>query len=165
MPKRNISLKHSLDQLDYHLIRELQQNARVSASVLARKLNANERTIRNRIEHLLADGIVRLTAIVNPYAFDYVVAVDIFLETDLADEDKVLAELLAKPEITYLAYGQNSTELSIEARFKDNDQMRVFLGKTLPAIAGLHVKGYTLVPRILRNIDEWMPPIDEFDNP
>jgi hypothetical protein len=66
------------------------------------------------------------------------------------------------PEVTYVALGQETKEISIEARFKDNQGLREFLGRTLPGIPGVQVSRYTLVPRILRNIDEWMPPREDF---
>jgi hypothetical protein len=66
------------------------------------------------------------------------------------------------PEITYIALGQETAEISIEARFKDNEAMRDFLGRTLPAIPGVSVTRYAIVPRILRNIDEWLPPKEDF---
>jgi DNA-binding Lrp family transcriptional regulator len=152
-----------LDQMDYQIIKELHADARISASDIARKLGANERTVRKRIDRLLNSKAIRLTAIIDPQSFGYVVAVDIFLEAEMEFEDRIIETLLRKPEITYVAYGQGSTEMSIEARFKNNDEMREFLRKTLPSIQGLEVKGYTLVPRILRNIDEWMPSADNFN--
>jgi len=155
--------RHKLDSLDFRIIQELRLNARASAVEIARKIKENERTIRKRIDRLVEDGVIRLTAILDPIAFGFVVAVDIFIEASLDYEDEIIAELLAMPEITYLAYGQGSNELSIEARFKDNDEAREFLRKTLPTIPGVSVKGSTLVPKILRNIDEWIPSEREFD--
>lgn len=151
------------DQIDYQIIQELHRDARLSASEIARKLNANERTIRKRIDRLTHSGAIRLTAIVNPQVFNYITAVDIFLEADPEQENEILDQLLAMQEITYLAFGQGSNDLSIEARFKDNGQMHEFLRKTLPGIRGLRVIGYALVPRIFRNIDEWMPKQEDFD--
>jgi len=58
------------------------------------------------------------------------------------------------PEITYIAFGQGTTEISLEARFKNNGELREFLRHTLPELSGVKVTGYALVPRILRNIDE-----------
>ncbi len=153
---------HIFDQLDFQILLELHEDARRSASEIARKLGANERTIRKRIDRLLASGAVRLTTILDPHAFNYVTAVDIFLEVSDEQEQKVIEQLLNMQEITYLAFGQGSNEMSIEARFKDNDQMREFLRRTLPAIPGVKVTGYALVPRILRNIDEWMPKKEDF---
>jgi len=157
MPKRNV-----FDQLDYKIILELRNNARVSASVIARNLGANERTVRKRIDRLVKGGAIRLTSIVNPQAFDYVTSVDIFLETDLNLEKEIVEQLLSMQEISYVAYGQGNRDISIEARFKNNDDMREFLRHTLASIPGVKVTGYTLVPRILRNIDDWLPKSDDF---
>jgi DNA-binding Lrp family transcriptional regulator len=158
MPPR----KFILDQLDYDIIRALHADARLSASEIARQTATNERTVRKRIDRLVEEGIIRLTAIVNPLAFGYVTAADILLDADPAHEAEIVQTLMSMPEITYLAFGQGNTEMSIEARFKDNDALREFIRHTLPAIPGLTVTRYALVPRILRNIDEWMPARDDF---
>jgi len=151
-----------LDELDYQIVQALHADARVAASEISRLTGANERTIRKRIDRLVEEGIIRLTAIINPLAFGYVTAADILLEADPALEEEIVQRLFSMPEITYVAFGQGSQEISIEARFKDNDEMREFLRKTLPSIPGVSVSRYALVPRILRNIDEWMPPRDDF---
>lgn len=151
-----------LDELDYQIVQALHVDARVAASEISRLTGANERTIRKRIGRLVEEGIIRLTAIINPLAFGYVTAADILLEADPALEEEIVQRLFSMPEITYVAFGQGSQEISIEARFKDNDEMREFLRKTLPSIPGVSVSRYALVPRILRNIDEWMPPRDDF---
>jgi DNA-binding Lrp family transcriptional regulator len=157
--------KHQLDNLDYKIIQELHANARASASHIARKTGSNERTIRKRIDKLISSGVFRLTAILDPEAFGYLTAADIFLEADPAYEEQILDKLMRMPEITYVAFGQGSTEISVEARFKSNDELREFLRHTLPELPGVKVTGYALVPRILRNIDEWFPPRADFELP
>jgi Lrp/AsnC family transcriptional regulator, regulator for asnA, asnC and gidA len=151
-----------LDELDFQIIQALRADARVAASEIARQTGTNERTVRKRIDRLVADGVIRLTAVLNPQVFGYVTAADILLDADAAQEDEILKKLMSMPEITYVAFGQGSTEMSIEARFKDNDALREFIRRSLPAIPGLTVTRYALVPRILRNIDEWMPPREDF---
>ena len=158
MPPR----KNQLDKIDYQIIKELHENARVSASTIARKTGSNERTIRKRIERLIQSGVFRLTAILDPEAFGYITAADIFLEADPAYEARILDRLMQIPEITYIAFGQGTTEISLEARFKNNDELREFLRHTLPELPGVKVTGYALVPRIIRNIDEWFPQITDF---
>ncbi len=159
MPPRKIRL----DALDYQIIQALHAEARASASDIARQTGANERTIRKRIERLVTDRAIRLTAILDPLAFGYLTAADIFLEAEANLEAAILDRLMAMPEVTYVALGQETQEISIEARFKDNAELREFLGRTLPDIAGVKVTRYALVPRILRNIDEWMPKKEDFD--
>ncbi|MBN2049895.1 MAG: Lrp/AsnC family transcriptional regulator [Spirochaetales bacterium] len=150
------------DELDYLIINELHKNARVSASQVARDLKIKERTVRKRIDRLIDMGIGRLTFVIEPQAFGYGIAVDIFLSIDASCEDDILKQLMEIPQISYLAYGQGSNDLSLEARFKTSEEMYEFLRRSLPAIPGVQVKEFTLVPRILRNIDEWIPPCEDF---
>jgi DNA-binding Lrp family transcriptional regulator len=105
---------------------------------------------------------VRLTAILDPEAFGYVTAVDIFLEVEPAEEASVIERFKKMAEISYIAFGQGTREVSIEGRFRSNDAMHEFIRRTLPSIPGVTLKGYALVPRILRNIDEWMPRPEDF---
>ncbi len=151
-----------LDELDFQIIQSLHADARVPASKIARQTGTNERTVRKRIDRLVSEGIICLKAVLNPQAFDYVTAADILLEADPTQEDEILDKLMSMPEVAYIAYGQGSTEMSIAARFKDNDALREFIRRLLPTIPGLAVNRYALVPRILRNTDEWMPPKEDF---
>jgi DNA-binding Lrp family transcriptional regulator len=158
MPSR----KDELDQLDYEIIRALNANARISAADISRLTGTNERTIRKRIEWLIEHKVFRLTAILDPEAFGYGTAADFFLEVTPSQQEAIVETLLLMPEITYLAFGQDTNEISLQARFSNNDEMREFLRSTLANLAGVKVAGYALVPRILRNIDEWVPVQGDF---
>jgi Lrp/AsnC family transcriptional regulator, regulator for asnA, asnC and gidA len=151
------------DSLDYEIIQALNKDARLPASEIARSIGVNERTVRKRIERLVSEGYIRLVAILDPVKFGYVTAADIFLEVDPSVEEAVLDELMAMPEVTYIAFGQGNNEVSIEARFKDNQLLREFIRRRLVNLPGVTVTRYTLVPRILRNIDEWMPGPQDFN--
>lgn len=146
-------MKSEFDRLDQRIIRILHADARMSASEVARALNANERTIRNRIDRLIRQGAIRLAAIVDPDAFGYTIAVDILLEVDPESEERVIALFKSIPEISYIAFGQSTRQLSIECRFKNNDAMYQFLGNTLPTIPGVQIRASSLVPHVIRNID------------
>ncbi len=154
--------KTDFDLVDQKIIQLLHEDARTSASEIARALDANERTIRKRIDRLVRLGAIRLTAIVSPEAFGYLTAVDVFLEVEPDQEDEVIQNFLNTPEVSYIALGQGNRDLSIECRFKTNDDMREFLRKRLPSINGVTVRGYSLVPRIIRNIDAWLPKDSDF---
>ena len=158
MPRR----EKDFDNLDYEIIRALHADARATASEIARLTRANERTIRKRIDRLVQQGVIRLSAILDPEAFGYMTAADVFLEIDPAHEEKITRALMQMPEVTYVAYGQGTNDISIEARFKDNEALREFIRHTLPGLRGVKVTRFALVPRILRNIDEWMPRKEDF---
>ncbi|HET58902.1 MAG TPA: Lrp/AsnC family transcriptional regulator [Chloroflexi bacterium] len=150
------------DELDHRIIQQLRKDARMSSTKIARMVGANERTVRNRIDRMIASGAIRLTAVVEPKAFGYTISVDIFLEIAPELEQDIIARLLAMNEVSYLAYGTSTNEISIEMRLRDTEQVGHVLRAILPSIPGVRVKGYALVPGILRNIDEWMPPPSAF---
>ena len=58
-------LTPKLDQLDYEILLALREDARMKAVLIARRTGSNERTVRNRIDRLLASGIVRLTTVMD----------------------------------------------------------------------------------------------------
>jgi len=150
------------DELDHRIIQQLRKDARMSSTKIAPMVGANERTVRNRIDRMIASGAIRLTAVVEPKAFGYTISVDIFLEIAPELEQDIITRLLAMNEVSYLAYGTSTNEISIEMRLRDTEQVGHVLRTILPSIPGVRVKGYALVPGILRNIDEWMPPPSAF---
>lgn len=152
------------DKLDYRIIKLLQQDSRRSAKSIAEELDVNDRTVRKRIDRMIDMGVGRFVLILNPEIFGYSISVDIFLEIDLNNEEAIVKQLLAMPHISYLAFGQETNELSIEARYQNSEQLYDFLWKIIPSIEGVKVIKYALVPRILRNIDAWTPSEDDFND-
>ena len=150
------------DRLDQQIVQELTPNLRVDAAKIARAVGANERTVRKRINRLIKLDTLQLAALINPRSFGYVVTVEILLEVELEHEEAVVNQLLAMPEILYVAYGQNEQELSLQAHFKVYEETRIFVRRTLPSMPGVLVKSSKLVPRIIRSADQWRPRHEDF---
>jgi DNA-binding Lrp family transcriptional regulator len=150
------------DSLDYCILQELHRDGRAPATEIAVRVGADARTVRNRILRLVELGAIRLTAIADPSAFGYQTAADIFLEVDPTREPELIDRFLSMREISYIAYGAGSGEISLEVRFKNNAELREFLVHCLPSIPGVRSLRHTLVPQILKNIDEWMPGQEDF---
>jgi Lrp/AsnC family transcriptional regulator for asnA, asnC and gidA len=150
------------DALDFRIIQELRRDVRADAAKIARAVGANQRTVRNRIERLIDQDVIRPAAIVNPLAFGYVTVVDIFLQVELEHEEEAVDRFLTMQEVAQMAYGLGQRDMMLRAYFKDNHEMREFLRHTLPSIPGVKVTGSILVPHILRNIEEWMPRLEDF---
>jgi len=150
------------DDLDLQIIHELHKDGRIPATHIAQAVNADVRTVRNRIQRMVESGAIRVAAIADPQVFGYVTAADIFLKVDPDCERELVARFLGMREISYVAYGEGSGEISLEVRFKNNAELREFLVYTLPSIEGVREVNQTLVPKILKNIDEWLPAAEDF---
>lgn len=158
------SLSPFFDTLDYRIIQHLHADGRATATSIAIDTGADVRTVRNRIARLIGMGAIRVTAIAEPSSFGYHTAADIFLQVNHEQEAELIPRFLAMKEISYVAYGAGSGEISLEVRFKNNAELREFLVHTLPAIPGVKTIRHTLVPQILKNIDEWLPGESDFNN-
>ncbi len=152
------------DKTDYLIIKELSNDARQSSTDIAKKLNINERTVRRRITQLVDNKIIRITTIVDPSHFDYKSIADINLKVTEEVYDDFILECTNNPNVCYIATGWGEANLSIEARFKDNDEMYQFIRHTLKNKPGVSVINYFIIPRIIYNIDRWLPPESDFNN-
>ncbi|OJF92544.1 Lrp/AsnC family transcriptional regulator [Alkalibacterium sp. 20] len=150
------------DQIDFKIIQELSKDARKSVAKIANEIDINERTVRRRIEKLIDDNTLRITTIVDPSSFGYNAIADINLKVDEAVYDEFVEDCKANPNVCYIATGWGKANLSIETRFLDNDDMYNFINKTLPETNGAEVINYFIIPKIIYNIDEWLPVQDDF---
>ncbi|GAB4543445.1 MAG: Lrp/AsnC family transcriptional regulator [Anaerolineae bacterium] len=152
----------NLDALDQALIRYLNQNARMSSARIARELNVAERTIRHRIARLIERDIIRPVAVVNPSAFGYDLAVDIFCDLDGVEHTQVIEAIATMPEVAYVAYSTGDQDISIQALFKNTDDLHHFLTQKLHHIPGIRRTRTVLVPRVVKDTYQWLPPDDAF---
>lgn len=146
-----------LDEIDFMIILELKKNNAGKLSEIAKKVHLNERSVRRRLKRLIEFRILEPIFLVNASFFGYILIIDIFLSVDPKKLIEVEDILLNMEEVFYIAEGENGGELSIQGRFKDNASLFSFVHKTLPAIDGVLVKGYTFIPNIIKSLHEWAP--------
>jgi len=150
-----------LTPLDYQVIKLLNQDARMSCAQIARRLGVPERTVRLRVNQLIERKIVKPVAVVNASHFGYDLVVDIFCEVDIALRESVLLALLAMPEISYIAFSTGDQDLSIQALFKSSANMHDFITHKLYQIPGIRRTRTVLVPQIIKDTYQWLPPIEQ----
>jgi Lrp/AsnC family transcriptional regulator for asnA, asnC and gidA len=160
--KGGSAMKVGLDLLDRSIIRLLQQDGRVAAADIARRLEVSERTVRNRIARMREQGAVLSTLVVNPKYFGYQMAVDVFCEVDMVQMKEVGNALRQLPEVNYVAYSTGDQDISIQAVLESSDAVYDFVQR-LSRIPGIERTRTVLVPRILKDTYEWIPPEEDFE--
>lgn len=152
----------SFDSLDYCIVSELKRNPQIKLSEIAKKAHVNERTVRRRLDMLLEHGVVEFALVVDAAFFGYVLVTDIFLRITPGRLKQIERHLLEMEEIFYMAEGPGGDELSIQCRFKNNASLFDFLHNKLPSIDGVEVKGYALIPNVVKSIHQWLPKEKDF---
>ena len=152
----------ALDRIDYHILQILNQDANVSNAEIARQVRVPERTVHHRIRRLLEGGYMRMIAVVNPKAFGYSLAVDILCEVALDQMMAATEALMKMPEVSYVALSTGDEDLSLQALFKDIDEMQAFITGKLHQVPGMRRTRTVLIPRIVKDTYHWIPPEEHF---
>jgi Lrp/AsnC family transcriptional regulator, regulator for asnA, asnC and gidA len=153
-----------LDRLDKALISLLNRDARAPSAHIARELSIAERTVHNRIKRLIELGIIQPIAVVNPAAFGYTLAVDIFCELEVGYQEQAVKAILGMPEVSYLALSTGDQDISLQALFKNGDEMQAFITNKLHQVPGMRRTRAVLIPRILKDTYQWLPPANSNEN-
>ncbi len=153
----------TFDKLDKAIIHVLNEDGRLSSSAIARRLDVTERTVRNRIRRLTESGVIRPVAVVNPAAFGYTLAVDIFCEFDAALANQAIAAITTMPEVSYVAYAAGDQDISLQAMFKNSSDLHLFITNKLRQVPGIRHTRTVLVPRIIKDAYQWLPPDEAFE--
>jgi Lrp/AsnC family transcriptional regulator for asnA, asnC and gidA len=148
--------------IDRQIMQILNQDARTPSSEIARQVGVPERTVHNRIHRLQEGGYMHAIAVVNPKAFGYTLAVDIFCEIELGHMAQAAEALIDMPEISYIAISTGDQDLSIQALFKDIEEMQDFITHKLHQVPGMRRTRTVLIPRIIKDTYHWLPPVEIF---
>ena len=81
-----------LDALDWKLIALLQEDARLTNREIAARVESSEPTVRRRIDRLVRTGVIRIAAVVSPFALGYEVVAIIGLQIGALLAGAVLTE-------------------------------------------------------------------------
>lgn len=157
-----VTKEEKFDAADYRIITLLHENARMPEKEIGALLGLTEKEVKTRISRLLEAGAGKLTLMINPEAFGYVLAADIYLSLDKTREKEIIEELRQNPNVTYLGHGQEEGKIALEVRFKNSNDLYNFIKLDLPAQEGIKLEEFTLLPKILKNIDQWVPPKEDF---
>jgi len=121
-----------IDALDMKIIKALQTDARKPIVKIAKEVDANEATVRRRIDKLLRDGIIeRFTVVLDYHKLGRVIKAFIGLRVEPA-KLKLIAEHLAKhPDTQVLYRTSGDTDIVTEVIFEKMEDLNAFLEEEL----------------------------------
>jgi Lrp/AsnC family transcriptional regulator, regulator for asnA, asnC and gidA len=151
---------HEIDSIDRDIANLLIENGRMQAAEIARRLGSgvSERAIRYRLQRLIDEQIVRISAISNPHALGYQVVADVFLEVEPGFIEEV-AQTLAKHElVSYVAFAIGERDLSIQVLGRTNADIYAFTTDYVGKLPGVRRTTTSIVPQTLKDIHQWRIP-------
>lgn len=121
-----------IDMLDMKIIKSLQTDARKPIVRVAREVNANEATVRRRIQKLLKEGIIeRFTVVLDYHKLGRIIKAFIGLRVQPAKLREIVDHLSKHPDIQVLYRTSGDTDIFAEVIFEKMEDLNEFLEEEL----------------------------------
>jgi Lrp/AsnC family transcriptional regulator for asnA, asnC and gidA len=150
---------YEIDKIDLKIVNLLIEDGRKSASEIARQIGeVSERAVRYRIERMIEEDVIRLSAVVRPEALGLPIRADVWLEVE-SDRIREVAQKMAEYEnVTYVACSIGENDISIQVVAKDTDEVYRFVTETIRKVPGVRRTTTSIVPLILKDVYQWRAP-------
>ena len=127
-----------LDELDYLILRELQQDGAMSLTVIAHKLKVSIGTVRNRIARLTEDKTIQIIGRIDPDKVGFHAYARIFISVKPAKDIQRVAQKLSNlAEVSFLAMISGKYDLELNVQCRDNNHL-IELMERIHKIEGIY---------------------------
>lgn len=150
-----------IDTTDHAIIDLLLQDGRLPSAEIARRIQASERSVRYRIDRLLADGVIQVSAIINPKAVGFPVTADVWLEIEPGHVLEVARRMAEFEQVSYVACATGDRDLSIQVYARNNDELYRFVTEVIATVPSVRRTTTILVPLVLKDVYDWKIPRGE----
>ena len=156
---------YEIDKIDVRIVNLLLENGRMTASEIARRVgDISERAVRYRIDRMLRENMIKISAVVRPAAFGLAVTADVWLEVE-SDKIREVAEKMATFEnVTYVACSIGETDVSIQIVARDTEEIYRFVTEVVRKVPGVRRTTTSIVPVILKDVYQWRAPESVVEN-
>jgi Lrp/AsnC family transcriptional regulator for asnA, asnC and gidA len=154
-----------LDWTDKQIIDLLTIDGRMPASDIARTIGGiTERAVRYRIQRLVDEGVISITAVVNPKAIGFPVIADIFIQVEPGMILDVAGKISRFENVSYVACSTGDRDISVQVVARDNQELYTFVTEVIGRIPGVQKTITSLVPFIVKDDSHWRIPSSFFEN-
>lgn len=139
-----------LDDLDFSILSFLQQDGRVSFTVIAEKLNVSIGTVRTRFNRLIEEGTINIIGRVDPdkVGFRSYAHIAVYIRPATFKE-QVARQIAQLPEVSFLAMTSGAYDLEVNVMCRDNDHL-VQLVHQLSEIEGVYQTNTTMYFKVYK---------------
>ena len=144
-----------IDKIDSKIICLLQKDGRMPNTEIAKQVGTTEATVRNRLQRLIKNKVIKIVAIGNPHLLGFEIVGNIKIDIKLEKVDSIIEQLKKFDEIWYIALLSGDSDLDVEFKVKSFKHLKDLLYNKINKIDGI-VRTHTsfLLERI-KDSYEW----------
>jgi Lrp/AsnC family transcriptional regulator, regulator for asnA, asnC and gidA len=159
---------YEFDKTDVKIVNLLLEDGRMSASEMSRRMgDISERAIRYRIDRMIDEGVIQISAVVRPEALGLNIKADVWLEVEADMVLEVAKKMASFENVTYVACSIGQNDISIQVVAKDTSEVYYFVTEVIRKVPGVRKTTTSIVPIILKDVYQWRVPeriASEFEN-
>jgi Lrp/AsnC family transcriptional regulator, regulator for asnA, asnC and gidA len=149
----------SLDDADRRIILLLQEDGRMSARDISRRLgDMGDRAVRYRIDRLVSSGAISIIAVVDNEQIGYPVLGDVIIELPPARVRDALTALAEDELVCYLGADLERGTITLQIAAHDEYEFQAWVNSLLKGVEGVALMKSTVVRHIAKGSDQWPPP-------
>jgi Lrp/AsnC family transcriptional regulator for asnA, asnC and gidA len=155
---------YKIDNIDLEIVNLLMEDGRMHAAEVARRIgNISERAVRYRIDRMLENNVVRISAIVNPKGIGMNVVADVWLEVESDSILEVAKKMADFENISYVACSIGETDVSVQVQAHDTAEVYRFVTEVIGKVPGVRKTTTSIVPLVLKDVYQWRIPSSGMD--
>ena len=147
-----------LDKFDRAIIDLLMEDGRMSSAEIARRVGTSERSVRYRLDRLLRDGVIQVSAIVHPKMVGFDVTADVWMEIEPGHVLEVARKMAELEQVSYVGCSTGEKDLSIQVYARNNQDLYRFVTEVIGNVPGVRKTNTILVPLMLKDVYDWHIP-------
>jgi Lrp/AsnC family transcriptional regulator for asnA, asnC and gidA len=155
---------YKIDNTDLEIVNLLMGDGRIHAAEIARRIgNISERAVRYRIDRMIENDVIRISAIVNPKGVGMNVVADIWLEVESDSILEVAKKMAEFENVSYVACSIGETDVSVQVQARDTAEVYRFITEVIGKIPGVRKTTTSIVPLVLKDVFQWRIPAGVVD--
>lgn len=157
--KEKTIIMYKIDETDLKIINLLMDDGRMHAAEIARQIsNISERAVRYRIERMIENDVMRISAVVNPKSVGMSVVADVWLECEADSIMEVARHMAELDNISYVACSIGETDVSVQIIARDTAEVYRFVTEVIGKAPGVRKTTTSIVPLVLKDVYQWRIP-------
>lgn len=150
----------NIDKVDEQIVGLLMEDGRMTAAEIARRVGGgiSERVVRYRIDRLVKEGIIQISAIVKPRALGHQVVADVWMEVDSDAILDVARRMTEFENVSYVACSIGETDVSVQVLAHDTAEVYRFVTEVIGKVKGVRKTTTSIVPLVLKDVYQWRIP-------
>jgi Lrp/AsnC family transcriptional regulator for asnA, asnC and gidA len=150
---------YNFDKTDIKIVNILLDDGRMPASEVARRIgDISERAVRYRIDRMVEEGVIRVSAVAKPQAFGLTTIADVWLQVESDRILEVARKMAEFDNVSYVACGIGESDVSIQIVAKDTAEIYQFITEVIRKVPGVRKTTTSIVPLIIKDVYQWRIP-------